>query len=105
MAIRKTVTLEARRKELVVVDNAYIRVNAVSGSKNKVVAQVGFYASEPKPEEIPSADGQSVAPTWGSNFVCTKEYPFVPDMNGANFIAQAYQALKKDPEFADAVNC
>jgi hypothetical protein len=105
MASRKTVTLEARRKELVIVDNAYIRVNAVSGSKNKVVAQVGFYGSEPKLKEIPSADGQPVAPNWDSNFVCTKEYSFVPDMNGANFIAQAYEALKKEPEFADAVDC
>lgn len=33
------------------------------------------------------------------------EYTFVPDMNGGNFIAQAYAHLKTLPEFADATDC
>jgi hypothetical protein len=34
-----------------------------------------------------------------------KQYSFVPNLNGANFIAQAYAHLKTLPEFAGAIDC
>lgn len=35
----------------------------------------------------------------------TDSYLFVPDLNGLNFIRQAYLHLKTLPEFANAVDC
>jgi hypothetical protein len=32
-------------------------------------------------------------------------YSFAPDLNGKNFIAQAYEHLKTLPEFAGATDC
>ena len=34
-----------------------------------------------------------------------KRYAFTVDLNGKNFIAQAYEHLKTLPEFAGAVDC
>ena len=34
-----------------------------------------------------------------------KEYFYVPNMDGSNFIKQAYEHLKALPEFAGATDC
>lgn len=64
--------------------DAYIRVTTVSGDKSLLTAAV-----------IMTGKGMRVE----------KSYTFAPDMNGMNFIAQAYGYLKALPEFADAEDC
>jgi hypothetical protein len=64
--------------------DAYIRVLTMEGSKEEQRAAV----------MISSGDKQ-----------VSKTYTFAPDMNGPNFIKQAYEYLKTLPEFADAVDC
>jgi len=61
--------------------NCYIKVEAVSGGKDNAVASVLF-----------KSDTVSF----------TKTYEFVPNMNGSNFIKQAYEHLKTLPEFSSA---
>lgn len=64
--------------------NAYIKVDTVSGSKEQVTATVSTKIGE---------------------LVKTKFYTFVPDMNGSNYIKQAYEYLKTLPEFQDVSDC
>lgn len=64
--------------------NAYIKIENVNGSKELVTA--------------------TVTTRIGEN-TKTKFYNFAPDMNGSNYIKQAYEYLKTLPEFADASDC
>jgi isoleucyl-tRNA synthetase len=64
--------------------NAYIKVDTVTGDKENVTATVFTKIGE---------------------IVKTKFYRFVPDMNGSNFIKQSYEHLKTLPEFSDASDC
>ena len=64
---------------------AYFRVSRLSGDKHNMSALVTGVASE--------------------NQVYAIEHLFVPDLNGKNFIAQAYDHLKTLPEFAGAIDC
>lgn len=64
--------------------NAYIKVESVSGGKDNVTA--------------------TVSTKIGEN-VKTKFYHYKPNLDGSNFIKQAYEHLKTLPEFADAVDC
>ena len=61
--------------------NCYIKVEAVSGGKDNAVASVLF-----------KSDTVSF----------TKTYEFVPNMNGSNFIKQAYGHIKTLSEFSNA---
>jgi hypothetical protein len=61
-----------------------IHVTQVSGTKTNALAYVIFAGKE-------------------INY--QKKYEFVSDMNGKNFIAQAYEHLKTLPEFASAIDC
>jgi hypothetical protein len=38
-------------------------------------------------------------------FLEEQDYSFKPDLNGENFIAQAYNHLKTLPEFSDSTDC
>jgi len=67
-----------------VVADCYIKVMSVTGFKDSASAQVSFASSK--------ANG-------------LKTYSFVPNMDGKNFIAQAYEHLKTLPEFAGAEDC
>jgi hypothetical protein len=87
MALEKTVTLIDNFKEAVVFRNAYIRVESISGSKNKLDVTVSTYK---KANELKLA---------------TEYFSFAPVLDQSNFIAQAYEHLKSLPEFADAVDC
>jgi hypothetical protein len=69
------------------VNDAYIKVHSVSGSKTQTTCLVGYH--------VDSAETQ---------FMST-QHTFAPDMNGGNFIAQAYAHLKTLPEFAGATDC
>lgn len=63
----------------------YIKVDRLSGNKGEVVAFV----------TKTSADGT----------LLENGYGFIPDMEGPNFIKQAYDHLKTLPEFEGAVDC
>ena len=71
----------------IAVENCYCRVSTVQGGKTTLTAEVSFHASS----EHQAFYGKAVG--------------FVPDMDGDNFIKQAYQYLKTLPEFSDAVDC
>jgi len=58
----------------------YIKVASINATKEKGRCRVVFY------------DGDEV--------VSMKSYEFIPSMDGANFIKQAYEHLKTLPEFA-----
>jgi hypothetical protein len=95
MALKKLISVEGAltvqtpygnfedgRKNVVV--DAYIKVVEITSTKEKTAAKVVFSDSKLKLE---------------------KQYLFTPDMDGGNFIKQAYEYLKALPEFAGAVNC
>lgn len=65
----------------------YCRVAFVSGDKLQLTA------------EVEMIDDQMGSP------IDRKQYQFIPDLEGSNFIAQAYEHLKTLPEFAAAEDC
>jgi hypothetical protein len=67
--------------------NAYWKVEKFSGNKLQCRVSVGAYTQQ---------DGTLLG---------SKEYYFVPAMDGANPIKQAYEHLKTLPEFAGATDC
>lgn len=69
------------------VNDCYARVETITGSKKWLSVVVSFHSDR----ESAKFDA--------------KEYLFVPDMNGKNFIQQSYEYLKTLPEFAGAVDC
>lgn len=71
------------------INNAYIRVESISGGKNKITASVVVGKK--------TEDSFSIAQS--------SNYSFVPNIDGRNFIAQAYDHLKTLPEFSGAIDC
>jgi|LakMenEpi03Aug12_release.lakeMendotaPanAssembly.Ray.scaffolds.fasta_scaffold3501436_1 hypothetical protein len=69
--------------------NAYIRVDSISGTKSRVNIFVGMY------KNIDNSFLQAH----------TLTFVFHPNLEGKNFIAQAYEHLKTLPEFAGATDC
>ena len=86
MAIKQNLNVQYHNKT-VVFENCYYKVSQVSASKEKAVANVHAMTEN------------------GGSVIDRKEYIFVPDLNGTNFIAQAYEHLKTLPEFAGATDC
>ena len=95
MALRKKITVTGdtmiytpfgvvNTGESMVSVNAYIKVKNVQGGKETVTASVEF------------SDGQ---------MALQKQVVFAPDLDGPNFIKQAYEHLKTLPEFDGAVDC
>jgi hypothetical protein len=70
--------------DVVVDKEAYIKVMSVSGTKNEASATV----------ETKTDIGSS-----------SSAVTFTPDMNGANFIKQAYEHMKTLPEYSGAQDC
>jgi len=70
------------------VADAYIRVNTATCNKNVLAFQVDFLANvgERTPFKTAAYEGQH-------------------DLDGGNAIKQAYEVLKKLPEFIDAKDC
>ena len=64
--------------------NAYIKVKSVQGSKETATAAVEF------------SDGQTAL---------QKQFVFAPNLDGPNFIKQAYEHIKTLSEFDGAVDC
>ena len=87
MAIKKQITLKTNFNDDVVFDNAYIKVASITGSKNLLSACVEFYKSQ------------------NNVLLQTANYGFVPNLDGNNFIKQAYDHLKTLPEFDGAIDC
>lgn len=95
MALKKTFSLTGTKSVAgdfwsvesspdVVVANCYVKVQSVNGNKDVATAQVSFAADK---------------------FVGFKQYSFAVNLDGANFIKQAYEHLKTLDEFAGAVDC
>lgn len=97
MALQKTMTFPCKVKKVtdfgsfsedgtISLSDAYIKVERIEGSKEKVVAFVSFN----------SPDG-----------VGNQSYAFVPsvDSSSDNFIKQAYEHLKSLNEFNGAEDC
>jgi hypothetical protein len=96
MAIRQNMLLKAKKhlefdggvvcdgEEEILISGAYIKVEKVSANKNCAEITLSII----------------------SQMVCvTRQYSFMPDLEGPNFIKQAYLHLKTLPEFADAEDC
>lgn len=85
MAIQKTVTTKFGLD----VQDAYIRVERLSGGKLNMSATFAIYASKAAAEN-------------GARELETFEFAFMPNLSGANFISQAYIELKKQDGFSEA---
>jgi len=86
MALNKIVEIVVYG-EKIILRNAYVKIERVNGSKTQVQAKYVVYSTK---------DGEIVE---------EKYCDFIPDMDGANFIKQAYEHLKTMPEFAGATDC
>jgi hypothetical protein len=82
MALKKTFQVCG-----VTVNDGYLRVSNLQGTKNSVTYVVAFQAS---------ADNDALR---------HESFSFVPDLNGANFIKQAYEHLKTLEGYKDALDC
>jgi|APGre2960657404_1045060.scaffolds.fasta_scaffold07328_3 hypothetical protein len=86
MALNKIVEIVVYG-EKIILRNAYVKIDRVNGNKTQVQAKYVVYSNK---------DGEIVE---------EKYCDFTPDMDGANFIKQAYEHLKTMPEFAGATDC
>ena len=87
MAIKKQITLKSNFGDNVVFNDAYMKINTLSGDKNKIEFQLYIFKQ---------IDGLLIE---------RKLFSFVPNLDGANFIKQGYEHLKTLPEFAGAIDC
>ena len=86
MALKKNYTLQIHDQSIVL-SNAYCKVLRVLGTKDDLSYDVNV---------LDEKDGKSHQ---------VLSFQFTPNMDGGNFIAQAYQHLKTQPPFAGAVDC
>lgn len=82
MALKKTFEVAG-----LTVTDGYLRVSNLQGTKNSVAYVVAFQASA------------------NNDALRHQSFSFAPDMNGANFIKQAYEHLKTLEGYKDAVDC
>lgn len=77
----------------VTANNAYARIDAVSGSKDMVHMTINFYLSQNHFLQ-------------GKSFIQQVSHSFVPsvDEGSENFIKQGYEHAKTIPEFAGAID-
>tara|TARA_R110000796_G_scaffold49051_2_gene117423 strand:+ start:884 stop:1147 length:264 start_codon:yes stop_codon:yes gene_type:complete len=86
MALQMNYTTQDQFGNNVVLSNCYIKISKVSGDKNTVSAYVDF--------TVNADDGS----------VLQRLHRFSPDMDGDNFIRQAYEHLKTLSEFSGATD-
>ena len=67
--------------------DVYWRVFQIAGNKEKITATIAAYVAK---------DGR---------MLLNRQYEFAPNMDGGNFIAQAYNYIKTLPEFDGATDC
>lgn len=89
MALAKPIQVTDSFGDQKTFQNAYIRVENVSGNKTRMIADIKVYK-----------DSTSTAKP-----IKQLAEKFAPDLGGSNFIAQAYAHLKTLPDFADAKDC
>jgi hypothetical protein len=87
MALKKTIILTDSFGDERTFNDAYIKVDHVSGNKQKLSAVLGVYRSVNGPQ------------------LTTRQYEFTPSMDGSNFIKQAYEHTKSLPDFSNAQDC
>lgn len=87
MALSKQITLTTNFGDEVVYRNTYIKIENLMGNKTQMRIDVSIYKRQ------------------NEQVVDRKNYLFTPDLNGKNFIAQAYDYIKEQPEFAGAADC
>lgn len=85
MALKQTITLKNNFGLDNVFVDAYIKVESVNGTKEKVTAYVSYKKNDAMLQQ--------------------KGFAFAPDMDGPNFIKQAYEFMKTLPEFETAIDC
>lgn len=90
MALQKNIVLQ---NELLV-SNAYIRIDTVSGYKGGLDISINTYTSKPTFEN-------------GFGYLEQVIHHFFPsvDDDSPNFIKQGYEYLKTLPEYAEAIDC
>lgn len=69
-----------------IIGDAYIKIESTEGTKDKISFIVVFLLDNPK-------------------LRFEEKHYFTPNLEGDNFIKQAYLYLKSLPEYADAVDC
>lgn len=89
MAIQKKIVFNGLN-----VENAYIRIDTVSGYKGGIDISVNSYVSK---EAFENGDG----------YLKQQMFNFIPSVEegSENFIKQGYDYLKTLPEFDNAVDC
>jgi hypothetical protein len=87
MALSKNLFLVDNFGEEILLKDAYIKVDEIKGGKLGLIITVRSYKND------------------RSIVLQRNEFSFVPNIDGANFIAQAYTHLKTLPEFAGAADC
>jgi hypothetical protein len=87
MALTQKITLNDSFGDKRVFQNAYIKIDQISGNKGLLQVVIGVYKEQ------------------GQNKIDSVSTGFSPSLDGKNFIAQAYEHLKTLPEFADASDC
>jgi len=87
MALKKQTTADVQLVGQVEI-MSYIRVAHITGTKDQITANVVFHKN--------SGNGEMFK---------ANAHTFKPNMDGGNFIKQAYEYLKTLPEFANAVDC
>ena len=87
MALSKKLTLKNNFNEDSIFNAAYIKVETYSGNKYQMSFEVSIYDKKE------------------SQILKKLSFVFEPSMDASNFIAQAYQYLKTQDEFADATDC
>lgn len=101
MAIKKNISVSGKTyiatgfgpiegEETTISFDTYIKVNAVSATKDKAIAFVWYYDDKEESEK---------------KVVMSKEFEFALDLEGGNPITQAYNHLRALPEFSDAIDC
>jgi hypothetical protein len=84
MALTKSIVKKAFGQDVVIKD-AYIKVESIAGSKQAMSAVVQVKCDH--------------------EVVDVLNCSFLPDLDGDNFIKQAYKHLKTLPEFSGAIDC
>lgn len=87
MALKKQITLKSNFGDDVTFNEAYIKVETLIGNKSQLRIDVSVHKKQ------------------NEQVVDRKNYFFTPDLDGKNFVAQAYDHLKTLEEFSNAVDC
>lgn len=87
MALKKTILLVDNFGELIEFQDAYIKVSRIAGDKSLMLFDV---------DAMKAKDGV---------LLTRKSFELAPNLDGENFIAQAYAHLKTLPEFDGAQDC